>query len=50
MVQLEKDENCIIIRYSEIALKGGNRHIFEKKLIDNINFYLKKSNIKYTNR
>ncbi len=28
--------NCILIHYSEIALKGRNRIFFEKKLIENI--------------
>ena len=28
--------NCVIIHYGEIALKGGNRSFFEKKLKDNI--------------
>ncbi|KKM60528.1 hypothetical protein LCGC14_1540910 [marine sediment metagenome] len=28
--------NCIIIHYHEIALKGGNRAYFEKKLCENI--------------
>ncbi|MDD4062754.1 MAG: THUMP domain-containing protein, partial [Candidatus Pacebacteria bacterium] len=28
--------NFVICHYSEIALKGGNRSFFEKKLIDNI--------------
>lgn len=40
--------NCIIIRYSEIALKGKNRHIFENRLIDNIHVYLKKINVEYS--
>ena len=37
------DIDCIIIRYSEIGLKGKNRLVFEKQLIDNIKFYIKKN-------
>lgn len=37
----------IIIRYGEIALKGLNRHEFEKKLIKNIKDCLKKNNKEY---
>lgn len=39
--------NSIIIRYSEIALKGKNRRMFENQLVENIHFYLKKNNIEY---
>ena len=39
--------NCTIVRYSEIGLKGKNRSIFEKKLVDNIRFYLKNNNIAF---
>lgn len=28
--------DCVICRYGELALKGRNRHLFEKKLVDNI--------------
>jgi thiamine biosynthesis protein ThiI len=28
--------NCILVHYSEIGLKGGNRDFFEKKLVSNI--------------
>ena len=28
--------DCVIVRYGEIALKGGNKSMFEKKLKDNI--------------
>ncbi len=38
----------IIIRYAEIALKGKNRHLFEKKLITNIKDCLKQNNINFT--
>ena len=40
-------EKVVVIRYSEIGLKGNNRIIFEKKLIDNIKDCLKKNNVKY---
>jgi len=40
-------ENVVIVRYSEIGLKGKNRIVFEKKLIDNIKDCLKKNKIKY---
>lgn len=39
--------NAWLIRYGEIALKGGNRPYFEKLLIRNMNDCLKKNNIKY---
>ncbi len=35
--------NTIIIRYSEIGLKGKNRHLFEKRLIGNIKAKIKKA-------
>lgn len=38
---------CIIVRYSEIGLKGKNKSDFEKKLASNIEKYLTKNNIKY---
>ena len=40
-------EKVVVIRYSEIGLKGNNRIVFEKKLIDNIKSCLKKNNVKY---
>ena len=40
-------EKIVIVRYSEIGLKGSNRIVFEKKLIDNIKNCLKKNKIKY---
>lgn len=40
-------ENVVIVRYSEISLKGDNRIVFERKLIDNIEDYLKKNKINY---
>ncbi|HHI04210.1 MAG TPA: tRNA 4-thiouridine(8) synthase ThiI, partial [Candidatus Woesearchaeota archaeon] len=40
-------EKVVVIRYSEIGLKGNNRIIFEKKLINNIKDCLKKNKIKY---
>lgn len=39
--------NLWIVRYGELALKGGNRKIFENKLVDNITKYLKKNGLKY---
>ena len=33
--------NTVLIRYNEIALKGGNRLKFEKRLVANIKFALK---------
>ena len=40
-------ENIVIVRYSEIGLKGKNRIVFEKRLIDNIKDCLKKNKVKY---
>jgi len=40
-------QNCYIIRYHEIALKGGNRDFFEKKLVNNIKVCLKENKIKF---
>lgn len=37
----------ILIHYAEIALKGGNRVFFEKRLMDNIVIALKKARIKH---
>ncbi|MBU4501869.1 MAG: hypothetical protein KKA79_04700 [Nanoarchaeota archaeon] len=37
--------NCYIIRYHEIALKGGNREFFERKLINNIRLCLKQNKL-----
>jgi|TARA_B100001971_G_C18195748_1_gene541323 thiamine biosynthesis protein ThiI len=39
--------NTIIIRYGEIALKGGNRVIFEKRLVSNVRSFLKNNKIRY---
>ncbi|MBW3003955.1 hypothetical protein KY328_05700 [Candidatus Woesearchaeota archaeon] len=39
--------NSWIIRYGEIALKGKNRYLFEKKLVENIQKNLKKNKVKY---
>jgi len=38
-------ERVILVRYSEIGLKGKNRPLFEKKLVDNIKYCLKKNKI-----
>jgi len=40
-------KNVVIVRYSEISLKGDNRIVFERKLIDNIKDCLKKNKVKY---
>ncbi|PLW80875.1 hypothetical protein C0585_00185 [Candidatus Woesearchaeota archaeon] len=42
-----EEKKCIIVRYSEIALKGKNRARFENRLIENIKFYLDKEKVKY---
>lgn len=39
--------NSIIVRYSEIGLKGNNKGDFEIKLVQNIRKYLKKNNIAF---
>jgi len=39
--------DSVLIRYGEIGLKGKNRSIFEKKLVENIKFHMKKRGIKY---
>ena len=39
------ENNYILVRYSEIALKGKNKGEFEKKLINNIKDSIKKQNI-----
>ncbi|MBU4493485.1 MAG: hypothetical protein KKA61_03890 [Nanoarchaeota archaeon] len=40
-------EKVVIVRYSEIGLKGNNRIVFERKLIDNIKDCLKKNKTKH---
>ena len=40
-------ENVVIVRYSEISLKGNNRIVFERKLISNIEDCLKKNKTNY---
>jgi len=37
--------DCIICRYSEIALKGKNRDIFEKSLVHNLNVCIRQNKI-----
>jgi thiamine biosynthesis protein ThiI len=37
--------DCVICRYGELALKGKNRHLFENRLVDNINDCLEKNSI-----
>ena len=36
-----------IVRYGELALKGGNRNYFEKRLVQNIRFCLRYSQVPY---
>ncbi|MBM3309450.1 MAG: tRNA 4-thiouridine(8) synthase ThiI [Candidatus Altiarchaeales archaeon] len=38
-------EDCVIVRYGEIALKGGNRSMFEKKLSGNMKIVLETNSI-----
>lgn len=38
-------QNCVIIRYAEIALKGKNRSMFERRLRENIEKTLEKKQI-----
>lgn len=38
-------KSCILGRYSEIALKGKNRYLFEDRLVHNIRDCLKRNNI-----
>lgn len=40
-------EKAIILRYSEIHLKGNNRYFFENLLIENIKYALKKYDYKF---
>ncbi len=42
------DFDAVIVRYSEIGLKGQNRPLFEKKLMENIRDCLKKNGISGT--
>lgn len=39
--------NCVLVRYSEIGLKGKNRGSFEKRLVENIRDFLKKRKIPF---
>jgi len=39
--------NTLILRYGEIFLKKGNRHLFERQLLDNIKQYLAQNKIAY---
>ena len=39
--------DCTIVRYGEIALKGGNRSVFEKQLKDNLKAMLEKDGVKF---
>ncbi len=41
-------KQSIIIRYAEIGTKGKNRPDFEKQLVNNLYFFLKKNNIDYS--
>lgn len=42
-----KEHNCIIIRYAEVGLKGGNKSDFEKRLVQNIKEQLYKKKVSY---
>ncbi len=37
----------VLVRYSEIGLKGGNRNVFERKLIDNMRSCLMRNKVKF---
>ena len=37
----------VLVRYSEIGLKGGNRNVFERKLIDNMRSCLARNKVKF---
>ena len=39
-------KKVILVRYSEIHLKGNNKHFFEKLLLNNIKIALKEINLK----
>ncbi|MBR7128074.1 MAG: tRNA 4-thiouridine(8) synthase ThiI [Lentisphaeria bacterium] len=39
--------NAVLCRYHEIAIKGNNRHMFERCLMDNIHVLLKKDGIDF---
>ncbi|MDO4754388.1 MAG: THUMP domain-containing protein, partial [Bacillota bacterium] len=36
-------KSTVLVRYGEIGLKGDNRHLFEKKLVDNMEKQIRKS-------
>ncbi|MEA3430471.1 MAG: THUMP domain-containing protein [Nanoarchaeota archaeon] len=40
--------NSWLIRYGELALKGKNRHLFEKKLINNMKSFLRNNKLNHT--
>lgn len=40
-------QDCVIVRYAEIALKRGNRRMFEEQLIKNIKAQLKHNEVEY---
>lgn len=40
--------DVVIVRYSEIGLKGKNRNIFEKRLVKNISSCLRKNKVEYS--
>ena len=44
MSKKRPEYNIVLCRYSEVALKGKNRWIFEQKIIDRINCLLKTIN------
>ena len=37
--------NSVVVHYGEIGIKGKNRSFFEKKLMDNLRWNLKKFNV-----
>jgi len=39
--------DCVIVRYGEIALKGGNRRSFEERLVANLKRKLEACGIKF---
>ncbi len=48
MYTLKKNNNFpqgAVVNYDEIALKGRNRHVFEEKLVSNINFAFKNADL-----
>lgn len=40
--------DCVLVRYGEIGLKGGNRRIFEQRLAENIRWSLRREGVLFT--